>query len=162
MGIASQSTNQNDVWKDNIVICSHLQLIAPSLTLKCYVCDGPRNACMGSAEDLGTLTECPERDDRCVTFYGWFTGDWKYNYYGSGPWDETTPLVARYCAAQEDFDYDYYYYNGDYPEDSGPGCTDGTMENFGNNPGKDLVQVTCTFDVDGGNDQTSVEYPLPE
>ena len=70
--------------------------------------------------------------------------------------------VARYCAAQEDFDYDYYYYNGDYPEDSGPGCTDGTMKNFGNNPGKDLVQVTCTFDQDGGNDQTSVEYPLPE
>ena len=48
---------------------------------------------MGSAEDLGTLTECPERDDLCVTFYGWFTGDWKYNYYGTGPWDETTPLV---------------------------------------------------------------------
>lgn len=36
------------------------------------------------------------------------------------------------------------------------------MKNFGNNPGKDLVQVTCTFDHDGGNDQTSVEYPLPE
>ena len=36
------------------------------------------------------------------------------------------------------------------------------MKNFGNNPGKDLVQVTCTFDQDGGNDQTSVEYPLPE
>ena len=48
---------------------------------------------MGSAEDLGTLKECPERDDICVTHYGWFTGDWKYNYYGTGPWDETTPLV---------------------------------------------------------------------
>ena len=36
------------------------------------------------------------------------------------------------------------------------------MNGTGNNLGKDLVQVTCTFDYDGGNDQTSVEYPLPE
>ena len=79
------------------------------MAIKCYVCDGSRNACMGSAEDLGTLTECPERNDRCVTSYGWFVGDWKddrsyypgditmalWHYY----WildtiDETTPLVT--------------------------------------------------------------------
>merc|ERR1712241_1201031 len=129
--------------KTTLLCVSIFSLIAPSFAIKCYVCDGSRNACMGSAEDLGTLTECPERDDICVTHYGWFTGHWKYNYYGTGPWDETTPLVARYCAAQEDFDYEYYYYNG-------------------NNQGKDLVLVTCTYDQDGGNDQTSVQYPLPE
>ena len=56
---------------------------------------------MGSAEDLGTLTECPERDDLCVTFYGWFTGHWKYNYYGTGPWDETTPLVSSWWVRAE-------------------------------------------------------------
>merc|ERR1712025_1457400 len=88
--------------KTTLLCVTIFSLISPSLAIKCYVCDGNRNACMGSAEDLGTLTECPERDDICVTFYGWFTGNWKYNYYGTGPWDETTPLVARYCAAQED------------------------------------------------------------
>ena len=76
----------------NFKTSNHLHFVG--LAIKCYVCDGSRNACMGSAEDLGTLTECPERDDLCVTFYGWFTGHWKYNYYGTGPWDETTPLVS--------------------------------------------------------------------
>merc|ERR1711978_49756 len=79
--------------KTTLLFVTIFSLIAPSLAIKCYVCDGSRNACMGSAEDLGTLTECPERDDICVTFYGWFTGHWKYNHHGTGPWDETTPLV---------------------------------------------------------------------
>merc|ERR1719219_2376141 len=147
--------------KPTLFIVTTFAMIASTLAIQCYVCDGSRNVCE-SAQDLGTLTECDEMFDICITFYGWFTAPWKYNYYGTGPWDEANPAVARYCASQADLDYDYYYYNGEYPDDTGPGCTDGTMKNFGNNPGKDLIQVTCTYDVDGGNDQTSVSYPLPE